>query len=86
MMWWHREIARTHVAGPWVFSPHAPRRHALVGQQSHIRKVCLRRSQIETAPLVPKDAWPRWTMGRARPKVTLAPEEDGYDDDGHWSV
>jgi hypothetical protein len=57
-----------------------------VGQQSHTGKVCLRRSQIETASLVPKDAWSRWTMRRARPKVTLAPEEDGYDDDGHWSV
>jgi hypothetical protein len=84
-MCWHCEIARTRVAEPWVFRPHAPCRHALVGQQSHIGKVCLRRSQIETASLLPKDAWPRWTMRRARPKVTLAPEEDGYDD-GHWSV
>jgi hypothetical protein len=85
-MWWPREMARTRVAGPWVFRLHPPRRHALVGQQSHIGKVSLRRSQIETASPVPKDAWPRQTMRRARPEGTLDPEEDGHDDDRHWAV
>ena len=85
-MWWHREMARTRVAGPWVFRPHAPRRHALAGQRSHIGKVSLRRSQIETASPVPEDAWHRWTMRRAGPEGTLDPEEDGHDDDRHRSV
>jgi hypothetical protein len=86
MRWWLREMARTRVAGPWVFRPHAPRRHALAGQRSHIGKVSLRQSQSEAASPVLADAWPRWTMGRARPEVTLAPEEDDYDDDRHGSV
>jgi hypothetical protein len=70
----------------WGFTPHAPRRHALAGQRSHIGKVSLRQSQIETASPVPKDAWRRWTMRRARPEGTLNREEDGHDDDRHWAV
>ena len=85
-MWWHREMARTRVAGPWVFRSHAPRRHALAGQRSHIGKVSLRRSQSETASPVPKAAWPRWTIRRARPEGTLDPEEDDHDDDRYWAV
>jgi hypothetical protein len=85
-MWWHREMARTRVAGPWVFRSHAPRRHALAGQRSHIGKVSLRESQVETASPVPKAAWPRWTMRRARLEGTLGPEDDGRDSDRDWSV
>jgi hypothetical protein len=65
---------------------HEPHRHALAGQRSHIGKVSLMRSQIETGSPVPEDAWRRWTMRRARPEGTLDPEEDGHDDDRHWAV
>lgn len=85
-MGWHRERARTRLAGPVVPTPHALRRHALAGQQSHIGKASLRWSHSETASPVLEDVRHRWTMSRAEPEGTLAPEEDGHDDDRDWSV
>ena len=85
-MGWHRESARTRVAGPVVLMPHALRRHALAGQQSHIGKVSLRWSQSETASPVLEDVGHRWTMSRAGPEGPLDPEEDGHDDDHYRAV
>jgi hypothetical protein len=84
VMVWYREMACVCVAMSWVVTPCTVRTRSRDGCLT-LRKSS-RRSHVETTSPVPSVGGHRWTRSRVGPEVPLDAEEDGHDDDRHWTL